>query len=148
MTYSFAFAVLWAAWIVSWTVGALWASKPQARPPEKDERFYWALTAAGAVLLAFNFSTGRWELVWSNPRWIEWVLLGIATLGLAFTWWARIHLGTLWSGRITRKADHRIVDTRTVRHCATPDLYRHSGGDLCLRRCCGPACSGSPVRRC
>jgi len=111
MTYSLAFAVLWTAWIISWAVAAVWASKPASRPPEKEERFYWLLTLAGAVLLALNFRTGRWELVWTNPDWIEWVLLVIAALGLAFTWWARIHLGTLWSGRITRKADHRIVDT-------------------------------------
>ncbi len=36
-----------------------------------------------------------------------------------FCWWARIHLGALWSGRITRKEGHRVVDTgpyRLVRH--------------------------------
>jgi protein-S-isoprenylcysteine O-methyltransferase Ste14 len=32
-------------------------------------------------------------------------------VGFAFCWWARIHLGKLWSGIITRKTDHRIVDT-------------------------------------
>jgi protein-S-isoprenylcysteine O-methyltransferase Ste14 len=31
--------------------------------------------------------------------------------GLAFSWWARIHLGRLWSSTITRKEGHRIVDT-------------------------------------
>jgi len=111
MTYSLAFAVLWAAWLISWTVAAVWASKPQARPPEREERFYWLLTLAGAVLLALKFRTGRGELGWSNPDWVEWTLLLIAALGLAFTWWARIQLGTLWSGRVTRKADHHIVDT-------------------------------------
>ena len=33
MTYSIAFSALWEEWIVSWMLGALWASKPQARPP-------------------------------------------------------------------------------------------------------------------
>ncbi len=111
MTYSIAFSALWAAWIVSWMLGALWASKPQARPPERDERFYWLLTLAGAVLMFLNFRTGRMELVWSSPDWIEWTLLVIAAIGLGFTWWARIHLGTLWSGRVTRKPDHHIIDT-------------------------------------
>ena len=111
MTYSIAFSALWAAWIVSWMLGALWASKPQARPPERDERFYWLLTLAGAVLMFLNFRTGRMEMVWSNPDWIEWTLLAVAAVGLGFTWWARIHLGTLWSGRVTRKADHHIIDT-------------------------------------
>jgi protein-S-isoprenylcysteine O-methyltransferase Ste14 len=100
-------------------MGALWASKPANRPPRKDERFYWLLTVAGAVLLALNYRTGRLSLEWTNPDWMEWVLVVVAALGLAFTWWARIHLGTLWSGRVTRKADHRIIDTgpyRYVRH--------------------------------
>ena len=30
-------------------------------------------------------------------------------VGIAFAWWARIHLGRLWSARITKKAGHRIV---------------------------------------
>ena len=31
--------------------------------------------------------------------------------GFAFTWWARLTIGTLWSSGVTRKADHRVVDT-------------------------------------
>jgi protein-S-isoprenylcysteine O-methyltransferase Ste14 len=32
-------------------------------------------------------------------------------------WWARIYLGPLWSSVITRKKDHKIVDTGAfVRH--------------------------------
>jgi protein-S-isoprenylcysteine O-methyltransferase Ste14 len=39
--------------------------------------------------------------------------------GFAFAWWARIHLGSLWSGSVTRKPGHRVVNTgpyRLVRH--------------------------------
>jgi len=32
-------------------------------------------------------------------------------MGLLLTWWARLHLGRLWSSVITRKEDHRIIDT-------------------------------------
>ena len=34
-------------------------------------------------------------------------------------WWARIHLGQLWSSSVTRKAHHHVVDTgpyAIVRH--------------------------------
>src|SRR5262249_270956 len=31
--------------------------------------------------------------------------------GLLLTWWARIHLGRLWSSAITRKEEHRLIDT-------------------------------------
>jgi protein-S-isoprenylcysteine O-methyltransferase Ste14 len=39
--------------------------------------------------------------------------------GLALTWWARIHLGRLWSSAITRKEEHRLIETgpyEYVRH--------------------------------
>ena len=62
---------------------------------------------------------------WPEPRlWHvgfagAYVLMGLTLAGLAFTWWARIHLGRLWSGSITRKEDHRVIDTgpyALVRH--------------------------------
>src|SRR4051812_33287357 len=100
MTYSLAFAILWVAWIISWTIGALWASKPAKRPPERDELLYWGLTVVGSLLLSANYRSGRALLEWTSPDWVEWLLLVIAAAGLGFTWWARIHLGTLWSGRV------------------------------------------------
>jgi protein-S-isoprenylcysteine O-methyltransferase Ste14 len=44
------------------------------------------------------------------------VLVGV---GVAIAWWARLHLGLLWSARVTRKADHKVVDSgpyALVRH--------------------------------
>lgn len=111
MTNSLAFAILWGAWMVSWAAAALWASKAQNRPSAKQERFYWALTAAGGALMFLNFRTGGAGMMWTTQGVTEWVLFAPAAVGLGFTWWARIHLGTLWSGRVTRKPDHRIVDT-------------------------------------
>jgi protein-S-isoprenylcysteine O-methyltransferase Ste14 len=37
--------------------------------------------------------------------------IAVMLMGLALTWWARIHLGGLWSSAITRKEKHRIVET-------------------------------------
>jgi protein-S-isoprenylcysteine O-methyltransferase Ste14 len=36
--------------------------------------------------------------------------VAVTIAGFAFTWWARLTIGTLWSSGVTRKADHRIVD--------------------------------------
>ena len=50
---------------------------------------------------------------------VSWALVGVVTLGFLFAWWARIYLGSLWSGWITKKAGHHIVDTgpyALVRH--------------------------------
>jgi protein-S-isoprenylcysteine O-methyltransferase Ste14 len=50
---------------------------------------------------------------------MSWLLLVISLGGFAFTWWARIALGRLWSSSVTRKVNHSIVmrgPYRIVRH--------------------------------
>lgn len=46
-------------------------------------------------------------------------MVALTGAGLSFIWLARVHLGRLWSDRVVKKADHRVVDTgpyRFVRH--------------------------------
>jgi len=77
------------------------------------------LTLVGIVLL-FGFYRGLRDLpLWRGGPSLSWLMVGLAAMGLLFTWWARIHIGRLWSGTITRKAGHYIVDTgpyALVRH--------------------------------
>ena len=50
---------------------------------------------------------------------MNWILVALTAAGLLFTWWARIHLGRLWSDLVVKKAGHHVVDTgpyRLVRH--------------------------------
>ena len=119
MIYSVPFAVLWVAWLVSWAVAARWASRVAARPGARQELGYWALVVGGAVLMGANFMTGARGMQWMPFGTMEQILFVVALAGLGVTWWARIHLGTLWSGRVTRKEHHRIVKTgpyAIVRH--------------------------------
>ena len=110
---------IWAVWLISWLVAALWASKAAQRPPLRDELPYRVLHVIGALLLIANFQLPRFSFGWSEPEWVAILLLCLEALGFAFAWWARIHLGKLWSGGVERMADHRVVDTgpyRLVRH--------------------------------
>ena len=50
-------------------------------------------------------------MLWHAGPALAWTLAGLALAGFAFTWWARVHIGRLWSSSVTRKADHHIVDT-------------------------------------
>lgn len=112
LTVGIAFGAMWFLWIASWLGAALWATRPAKRPALREETLYRILTIAGGVLMVIQWPrNGRPVLFWLPPLWFDWLLLLIAIGGLAFTWWARIHLGTLWSARVTRKDDHRIVDT-------------------------------------
>ena len=120
--------VVWIAWLVSWELAALWSSRTQATPGIRVQSFFRVLTSAGFLLLLLTppwpWGLGRWKRIyaqpllktlttplWSTPELLGWILAGVAAAGFLFCWWARIHLGKLWSSAITRKADHRIVDT-------------------------------------
>lgn len=113
--------LLWLAWLASWTVARAWSDRAAARPGLARQLPYFLVIVAGAVLLFSGQGHGGWP-AWTSWRLgplAGWFLFGCVSLGLLFTWWARLHLGRLWSSSVTRKADHRIVDTGpygVVRH--------------------------------
>lgn len=107
-----AITALWAGWAVSWLVAAIWSDRAVARANLVAETGYRLVLAAGAVLFfvpahGYNGAMRLWHVGWTGA----WVTVALTALGFAFTWWARIHLGRLWSGSVTRKSDHRIVDS-------------------------------------
>ncbi len=112
---------VWLLWVVSWFAAAVWSDRAVKRPAVTSEVVYRILVTAGVVLL-FGFADPGGVL--TTPRWrpvsaIGWALVVVGVGGLAFTWWARIHLGRLWSSGVTRKSAHHVVDTgpyAIVRH--------------------------------
>jgi protein-S-isoprenylcysteine O-methyltransferase Ste14 len=124
--------VPWSVWGFTWIVAALWANRTVKRPPLGREVLYRLLTLAGFVLLlgaGFRWHDGQLTALpisgllgtqyWHAPLAVQWAMVAVAVLGFVFAWWARIHLGRLWSGRITRKEGHHIVDSgpyAIVRH--------------------------------
>ena len=82
---------------------------------------YRGAVMIGAVLL---FGVGIGGTQAGQPLWITgpnlaWFCVAIAIAGLAFCWWARLHIGRLWSTQVDRKAGHRVIDTgpyAIVRH--------------------------------
>jgi protein-S-isoprenylcysteine O-methyltransferase Ste14 len=116
-----AIAVAWGVWWLSWWAAALWRDRAASKPPAHQEIFYRVLAIVGALLLfgAYRHDFASEVILWRTPPAIGWPLVAIAVVGLAFTWWARLHLGRLWSATVGRKADHRVVDTgpyAIVRH--------------------------------
>jgi protein-S-isoprenylcysteine O-methyltransferase Ste14 len=115
-----AFAVIWGAWLVSWIAASLWSARTQKRATISSGLAYRVLTGIGAVLMTPWAARRLGAAPLWNVGYAGAYLLAAATLaGLAFTWWARLHLGRLWSGTITRKENHHIVDSgpyALVRH--------------------------------
>lgn len=103
---------LWIAFALSWLAAAAWADRTEKKAGIRNEWPYRAVLFAGAALfLARAHGHGGWMRVWRPGPPVLWLCIALMVVGFAFCWWARIHLGKLWSGIITRKTDHRIVDT-------------------------------------
>jgi protein-S-isoprenylcysteine O-methyltransferase Ste14 len=103
----------WIAWWASWLLAAIWRDRAAKRPGLRHEIGYRLLGVAGYMLLfgAYRHRLETEVILWRTPDLLAWALVPVVVAGLLFTWWARLHLGRLWSSSVTRKADHRIIDT-------------------------------------
>jgi protein-S-isoprenylcysteine O-methyltransferase Ste14 len=110
---------LWDAWALSWIAAMVWSRRTAARPPALSQLVHWLPTIIGFGLLAFGSYATNFAPLWRLPDAAGWVLTGVCAGGLLFTWWARISLGSLWSGSVSRKIDHTVIQSgpyRLVRH--------------------------------
>jgi protein-S-isoprenylcysteine O-methyltransferase Ste14 len=100
---------LFALFAASWLLAAVWSRRTSRRPVFGSQLLYNMLLLMGMGMLMGRV-TGSPQL-WRPWAPVQWLFVGIEAAGFAFCWWARIHLGALWSGSVTRKEDHRIIDT-------------------------------------
>jgi len=111
---------LWGIWFVSWILAGTWTKRTVARPVRGAERVYAIIAYAGVGLLfASVVYTPLFPRLLTLPELAAWGVVGLALAGFGICWWARLHLGRNWSWEVTRKEDHRVVDTgpyRFVRH--------------------------------
>ena len=101
-----------------WLLRAFSTARTVRSEPPRQRLLLLALTAAGALFLAVPPLPLRAPL-WPTPLPLLIVALAFEVAGVAFAIVAREYLGTMWSGRVTLKEDHRIVQTgpyRLVRH--------------------------------
>jgi len=74
-----------------------------------------------AAILSFGFAE-----LWDLPPAALWGCAVLAAAGLALAWWARLHLGGMWSSGVTRKEDHKLIDSGPyafVRHPIYAGLF-------------------------
>ena len=104
--------IIWIVWLCSWVAASFWSGRTQSRIGSLDTWTYRAVMIVGGILLVPLTA----QVLGEKPIWPvgyggAYALAIVMLAGLCFTWWARIYLGRLWSSEITRKEDHRIVDT-------------------------------------
>lgn len=117
-------AMLWLAWIASWHLAALWRGAKREEAPRREYRLHFAIAIVGFFLV---FSA--WPplaRLWPMSDALGWAMVALTAAGFAFAWWARIHLGRLWSGGVVLREDHRVVDSgpyALVRHPIYTGLF-------------------------
>ncbi|HET6971583.1 MAG TPA: hypothetical protein VFH92_10695, partial [Phenylobacterium sp.] len=120
MTAQAATNVLWVVFYATWIAAVIWSGKTKTQMRTDMGGLHRGLSALGVILLFAplgRLAEGRPFLqvvfgrLWPASSAADWSLMGLTIAGFAFCWWARLHLGRLWSGFATLKEDHRIVDT-------------------------------------
>lgn len=111
---------LWLVWVGYWLIAAR-GSKPVRQREEPLTRMVFLMQLlVTAILLA--------PLPWSGWLWIQligggwtryWIAVALVIVGLALCIWARRILGSNWSGSVTLKEGHELVQSgpyRWIRH--------------------------------
>jgi protein-S-isoprenylcysteine O-methyltransferase Ste14 len=107
------FEVIWIVWFVSWMAASFWSGRTEKSAATRETWVYRFAIFIGTVLML------PWTTLYLIGAKRSWEVGDIGTYaftavilaGLLLTWLARIHLGRLWSSAITRKQEHRVIDT-------------------------------------
>lgn len=129
---------IWIIWLVSWVIAAFWSDRAAKRPPTRRQLLYRVLAIVGYCLLfgAYPHRFRQEIVLWRGPRVFDWIMVAMTVGGFVFAWWARLHIGRLWSSSVTRKAAHRLIDTGPyglVRHPIYTGITLASIATACIR---------------
>ncbi len=121
LLYRYLFTAMWAAWALFWLISAAGTKQTERREPWRSRLLHiLPLTVAGWLLWADRvpgYFLNERIFAWSPWTFATGVL--ITATGLAIAVWARVYLGRNWSGTVTIKHDHELIDTgpyAIVRH--------------------------------
>ena len=116
----FAIILLWAFFALTWLVAAWWSDPTENEIGFRAELPYRAVLLIGSLIFAIPAHGYHGPLrLWYVTSAEAWICVAVIAVGFTFCWWARIHLGPLWSGNVTRKGGHAVIDTgpyAVVRH--------------------------------
>ena len=132
--------ILWAVWYATWIAAVIWSAKTKTQMKTDMRGLHRFLFSLGLILLlflpsgsgasVFGVAFAGWctQRLWDEPVWVAWSLFALVAAGFGFCWWARLHLGRLWSGFVTLKERHHVVDAGPyglVRHPIYSGPYLH-----------------------
>jgi protein-S-isoprenylcysteine O-methyltransferase Ste14 len=101
----------WGALAVVWLAGLISTKRTAQSLPSRPRLFYLALATSGFVLLGSHWFESGWfaqRFVPYSPN-VELAGLAVTIAGCLFAIWARVTLGSNWSGKPTVKAGHELI---------------------------------------
>jgi protein-S-isoprenylcysteine O-methyltransferase Ste14 len=104
---------MWLAWGLYWMILARGAKQTVRQESRASRATHLAPLIVGALLVALPHVPTPLFATRILPATLATYLAGVALvfLGLAFAVWARLHIGSNWSGTVTVKEDHALVRT-------------------------------------
>jgi protein-S-isoprenylcysteine O-methyltransferase Ste14 len=105
--------ILWVAWAAYWIVAARQTASNRRAESVLIGASYRIPLLVGIILMVFSSVSppGVGVALWPHNPFILGIVDLLTIAGLALAVWARLHLGKYWSGRITLKVDHRVIQT-------------------------------------
>jgi protein-S-isoprenylcysteine O-methyltransferase Ste14 len=105
--------VTWVCWgvvVVVWIAGAIYgARRSPAQPQGRGNGALWRLGAVVAAVLVYRLGKHDLRQVSDHSWWIELPGLVLLVASTAFTIWARVALGRMWSATPNMlRADHEL----------------------------------------
>lgn len=103
--------LLWFAWGVYWVASAVSNKATRRRESPASRLLHILPLTLGGMLLAWYDMPGAWlaQRLWERSLTAWWVGFALLGAGLAFSVWARVHLGRNWSGSVTVKEGHELI---------------------------------------
>src|SRR5215472_2107844 len=111
----------WLVFVAIWVIAAVSTKRTVYRETRAQRLRYWVLLAIAYFLLLYGprlpYPLNLRIVPHVAPT--AWVAAVLCVIGLAFAFWARVTLGRNWSGVMTLKEGHELVERgpyRFVRH--------------------------------
>lgn len=112
LLYRYLFIALWLAWAVYWWAAAMGTKQTERREPWRSGLLHVIPLALAGWLLWADRVPGSFlnEPIFPWTPWVFGAGALITASGLLFAVWARVYLGRNWSGTVTIKEDHELID--------------------------------------
>lgn len=106
-------SILWLCWIAYWMIAAARTKANRRTETWLTGASYRIPLVLGVILLGFHRHNWSLTNLFLWPRSAVTLIIGLflLTAGLAIAIWARYHLGAYWSGQITLKVDHHVIQS-------------------------------------